>query len=320
MRPEIFVTRAIPEEGLELLREAGFEVEVNPEDRPLTHAELVEAVRGRKGLLCLLSDRMDAEVLEAARGARGIALYAVGYDNVDLETAARLGIPVTNTPGVLTVATAELAWALLFAAARRVVEADRYLREGRWTGWGPMLLRGFEVSGRTLGVVGAGRIGETFALGGKGFGMRVLYCDPSPNVRLESELGARRVPLPELLAESDFVSLHLPYTPRTHHLIGAAELGLMKPTAVLINTARGKVVDEAALETALARRAIGAAGLDVYEDEPHPRQGLLALDNAVLLPHIASATYPARGAMAVMAAKNLLCMLRGEEPPDLVQP
>ena len=320
MDAKVFVTRRIPEAGLDLLRRAGVELEVFPEDRPVTREELLHGVKGKEGLLCLLTDRIDQEVMDAAPGLKVISLYAVGYDKVDLEEAARRGILVTNTPGVLTDATAELAWALLFAAARRVVEADRFFRSGEWTGWGPMQFLGRGISGRTLGVVGAGRIGTSFAKKSKGFEMKVLYVHPRPNPVLEEDLGARRVSLEEVLRESDFLSLHVPLTERTRHLIGAKQLALMKPTSILVNTSRGPVVDETALVEALRAGRPGAAGLDVFENEPLPAPGLTELPNLVCLPHLGSATVETRTRMALMAAENLLAGLKGEVPPNLVRP
>jgi lactate dehydrogenase-like 2-hydroxyacid dehydrogenase len=234
--------------------------------------------------------------------------------------ATERGIPVSNTPGVLTDATAELAWALLLALARHVVQADKFTRAGKFQAWGPMMFLGADVAGKTLGIIGAGRIGTAVALRSRGFGMRVLYNDPVPNPVLEKELSARRVSLEELLRESDFVSVHVGLTPETGHLIGEKEMSLMKPSAYLINTSRGAVVDEKALVKALRSRKIGGAGLDVYEDESHLSRGLAELDNVVLLPHIGSATVATRTKMAMMAAENLLAMLKGERAPDCVNP
>jgi glyoxylate reductase len=320
MPPPVFITRNIPEVGLMVLRRAGRAVEVNPEDRSLTPAELRAAVRGRTGVLCMLTDRIDAAVLDAAAGCRVVANYAVGYDNIDVPAATTRGIVVTNTPGALTDATSDLAWTLLVSAARRVAEADAFTRAGRFQGWAPMLFLGADLTGRTLGIVGAGRIGAAVALKSVGFRMRVLYADPSHHPTLDKELGARRVPLDELLRESDFVSLHVPLTAETRHLIGAAQLAMMKQTAVLVNTARGPVIDEAALVAALKAGTIAAAGLDVYEDEPRLAPGLADLPNVVLLPHLGSATLETRARMAAMAAENLLAVLAGRRPPNCVNP
>jgi glyoxylate reductase len=315
----VFVTRLIPRPGIEVLERDCEVVEINPHDRVLTKAELIAGVRGRDGVLCLLTDTIDDEVLAAAGPrCKVFANYAVGYNNIDIEAARRRGIRVTNTPGVLTDATADMAWALLFAAARRITESHNFMRTGKWQGWGPMQFLGQDITGQTLGVVGTGRIGTNFALKSVGFRMRVLYSDVNPNPELENRIGARKVPLDQLLAESDFVSIHVPLMKETVHLIGERELRLMKPTAVLINTSRGPIIDEKALVRALREKWIAAAGLDVYEEEPHAAPGLLELDNAVTCPHIASATTSTRTKMAVMAAENLLAVLRGEEPPNPV--
>lgn len=316
----VFVTRRIPQPGLDMLYEHCETVEVNAEDRVLTREELSKGVEGRDGVLCLLTDAIDDEVFEAARGAKIFANYAVGFNNVDVEAATRRGIMITNTPGVLTDATSDMAWALMFAAARRVAESDRFNREGKFKGWGPMLFLGGDVTGRTLGIVGVGRIGEAVARKSVGFKMKVLYADTVPNEALEKEIGARRVSLEELLKGSDFVSIHVPLMPETVHLIGTEQLDLMKETAYLINTSRGPVVDENALVEALKAGKIAGAGLDVYENEPEMAPGLAELDNVVLAPHIASATIETRTKMATMAAGNLLAGLRGETPPNLVNP
>jgi glyoxylate reductase len=314
----VYVTRRIPEPGLVLLRDRCSVVELNEEDRVLTHKELVRQVRGRDGILCLLSDPMDKEVLQAADKAKVFANYAVGYDNIDLTEATDRGIMVTNTPGVLTEATAELAWALLMGVARRIVESDRFVREGRFSGWAPLLLLGSGLTGKTLGIIGAGQIGSAVARKSRGFEMNVLYADLSRNRELEEEVGAVRAELPTLLRESDFVSIHVPLVSETHHLIGERELASMKRTAYLINTSRGPVVDEGALVKALAEGTIAGAGLDVYEHEPSVPPELLTLDNVVLTPHTGSATRETREQMAVLAAENLLAALEGKVPPNLV--
>jgi glyoxylate reductase len=316
----VYVTRLIPEEPLALLREGGCEVEVSPHDRFLTREELLAAVIDRDGFIPMVTDRIDEAVMRAAHGIKGIANFGVGYNNIDIDKATELGLPVTNTPDVLTDATADLAWALLFAAARGIVENDGIFRSGSWDGWGPLQFLGMDVTGRTLGVVGAGRIGENFALKSAGFKMPVLYADSKPNATLEEKLGARRVELSTLLRESDFVSLHVPLTPEIQHLIGAKELELMKPSAVLINTSRGPVVDEAALVDALRSKQIASAALDVYENEPTPAPGLINLPQVVCLPHIGSATRSTRTNMGLIAAQNMLQILRGERPDNLVNP
>ena len=316
----VYVTREVPKPGLDLLTEACRHVDVNPEDRVLGRAELLAGVAGRDGVLCLLTDTIDAEVLDAARGCRIFANYAVGYNNIDVAAASARGIAVTNTPGVLTDATADLTWALLFSAARRIPEGDRFTRAGKFVGWAPMLLLGGDISGRTLGIVGAGRIGTAVALRSRGFRMRVLYFDRVPNEALEQAVGAERVELDTLLRESDFVSVHVSLDDSTRHLIGARELGLMKPTAYLVNTSRGPVVDEAALVQGLRAGEIAGAGLDVFEDEPALAPGLAELDNVVIPPHLGSATIGTRTRMATLAASNLLAMLRGQRPPNIVNP
>lgn len=317
----VLVTRRIPEEGVEMLRRACAGLEVYLDDSPISREELIRRLRGKEGLLCLLSERIDKELMDAAESLRVIANYAVGYDNIDVEEATRRGIIVTNTPGVLTEATAEMAWALLFSAARRITEADRMMRQANgFRGWEPMLLLGAGVSGKTLGIVGAGRIGQAMARMSRGFNMEVLYYSRSRKEDLERELGARKVELETLLRGSDFVSLHVPLTQETHHLIGARELLLMKKTAYLINTSRGPVVDEKALVEALRQKRIAGAGLDVYEEEPRLAPGLAELDNVVLAPHLGSATSETRRNMAIMAAQNLLAGLRGERPRNVVNP
>jgi len=318
----VFVTREVPKGGLDILRTAPDieRLDINLEDRVLSRQELLARVKGRDGVLSLLTDKIDAEVMDAARGCKVFANFAVGFDNIDIRAATERGILVTNTPGVLTDATADLAWALLFAVARRIVEADRFTREGKFKGWGPMMFLGGDVTGRTLGIVGAGRIGAAVARRSVGFKMTVLYHDPRPNPDMERETGARRVDLDTLLRESDFVSIHTLLNEETRHLIGKRELELMKPTAYLINTSRGPVIDENALVEALRTKRIAGAGLDVYEEEPKLAPGLAELDNAVLLPHIASATFWTRTRMAEMAATNLLAALRGQRPPNLVNP
>jgi glyoxylate reductase len=314
---DIFITRRIPQAGPDALAGAGLSFDQGP-DRALTHAELLEAVPGRRGVLCLVSDRVDDEVLAAAGSqCRIFANCAVGYDNIDIQAASRRGILVTNTPDVLTDATADLTFSLLLAAARRLAEGDRLMRSGGWSGWGPLQLLGREATGATLGIIGAGRIGTAVAQRATGFRMHVLYVDRSRNTEVE-RLGGTRVDLPRLLRVSDFVTLHVNLTPETHHLIGAEQLALMKPTACLINTCRGPVVDERALVEALSSGRPGSAGLDVYENEPALAPGLRELDNVVLLPHLGSATEQTRANMARLAAQNIIAGLEGRRPSTLV--
>lgn len=320
-RFKVYITRRIPRKGLDLLRRVA-DVDINPQDIPLNRAQLLEAAATHDGVLGVLTDKIDAEFMDAAPNLKGYANYAVGFDNIDVAEASKRGLPVSNTPGVLTDATAECAWALLFATARRVVETDTIMRSGKWTGWGPLQFIGGDVRGRTLGIVGAGRIGTAMALMSRGFDMPVLYTSSSgrKNGVLESELSARLVSFDQLLAESDFISLHTPLTPQTRHLFDADAFKRMKETAYIINTARGPVIDEAALVEALRKGEIAGAGLDVYENEPDMAPGLAGLDNAVVLPHIGSATRTSRDDMATLAARNLIAMLKGQRPETCLNP
>ncbi len=315
---KVFVTARLPGEVLSLIARE-HQVETHDEDIPIDRRSLLAGVEGVEGLLCTITDRIDEELLHRVPGLKVIANNGVGFDHIDLDAATRRGIPVTNTPGVLTEATADLAFALILATGRRVVEGDRVTREGRFRFWAPLHFLGQDVSRKTLGVVGFGRIGKAVAKRAAGFDMKVLYLgrtrlDPSE----EEKLGVSYAPLDELLRESDYVSVHVPLRPETKHLIGSRELGLMKSSACLINTARGPIVDERALVEALRSRHIRAAGLDVYENEPELSPGLAELDNAVLLPHMGSATIETRTRMALMAANNLLAALRGERPPNCI--
>jgi len=318
---KVYVTRPMAEEALALLRSQA-EVALWPDpDLPPPHEEIVRQVREADGLVCLLTDWIDAEVIAAGARLRVISTVAVGYDNIDVAAATARRIPVCNTPGVLTEATADLTWALLMAAARRVTEAERYLRAGRWKSWSPQLLLGQDVYGATLGLIGLGRIGQAVARRARGFDMRVLYHSATRKPEVERELGVGWADLEALLRESDFVSLHVPLTEETRNLIGARELALMKPTAVLINTARGQVVDQEALVATLQGGRLAAAGLDVFQVEPLAADDpLLSLENVVLLPHLGSASVATRRRMAMMAAENLVAGLRGERPPYLVNP
>lgn len=316
----VYVTREIPQDGLDILRRECEKVEINPEDRVLSPKELIENVKGRDGVLCLLTDAIDGEAFDAAQRAKIFANYAVGYNNIDISAATKRGIMVTNTPGVLTETTAEMAWALLFSIARKISESDRYTRAGKFKGWAPMLFLGSDVGEKTLGIIGAGRIGTAMAKKSSGFKMKVLYTDAVKNDELESELEAKKVDLEVLLKESDFISVHVPLNSQTTHLIGEREFSLMKSTAYLINTSRGPVVDEKVLVKILQEKRIAGAGLDVYEDEPELKPGLAELDNVILAPHLASATFETRTKMAVMAARNLVAGLKGQKPPNLVNP
>jgi glyoxylate reductase len=321
-RPRVFVARVIPDEGLDPVREA-CDVDLWEDELPPPRDELLRRVGGVDGILSLLTDRVDDELLDAAGPQlKVVSNFAVGFDNIDVPALTRRGVPAGNTPGVLTETTADLAFALLMAAARRIPEGVDYVRDGRWRTWGPMLLMGVDIHGATLGIVGFGRIGREVARRGRGFGMRILYHDVHPATPAEeAELGATRVEMDELLRSSDFISLHTNLTAETHHLIDADALRAMKPTAVLVNTSRGSVVDPDALTAALRAGEIFAAGLDVTEPEPLPSDHpLVAMPNCIVVPHIASATRVTRGKMAAMAAANLLAGLRGERLPTPVNP
>ena len=319
-KPKVFVTRVIPDKGLELVRDF-CEVDLWQEELPPSRAALMEHVQGIDGILALLTDKIDGEVMDAAgKQLKVISNHAVGFDNIDVQAATARNIPVGNTPDVLTDATADFAFALMMAAGRRIPEADRYVRAGKWKTWGPMLLLGTEMKGATLGLVGFGRIGKAVARRASSFDMHVIYYDPTER-ESSSEFNATRVDFETLLKESDFISLHTPLTADTHHMINSEALSKMKSSAVLINTSRGPVVDLAALYDALKEHRIFAAGLDVTEPEPLPPDSpLLTLDNVVLAPHIASASQATRDKMAWMAAKNLIAGLKGERLPNCVNP
>lgn len=316
----ILISRALPEEVIALARSRA-DVDLHSGDRPLSKADLKTRLRDRRGLVCLITDTIDAEVLTASPGLRVISNVAVGYNNIDVAAATKAGVVVTNTPDVLTETTADFAWTLLMATARRLVEGDRYVRAGKFLQWEYMVLLGGDVHGKTLGVVGFGRIGRAVARRALGFGMRVLYQDAmAAPAAVEAELRASRVDLPTLLREADFVSLHTPLLPETRHLINAQSLRTMKRTAYLINAARGPVVDEAALVQALKEGWIAGAGLDVFEEEPTVHPGLIGLDNVVLAPHIASASHATRIEMARLAVENCLAVLEGRAPLTPVNP
>jgi glyoxylate reductase len=314
MKPRVYITRKIPDEALKIIT-GRCEVRMwDREDEPVSRDVLEREVRDVEGLYSLLTESIDEKLLDFAPNLKVVANMAVGYDNVDVAACTRRGIVVTNTPGVLTDTTADLAFALMMTAARRVTEAERFLRGGKWKTWSPMLLTGVDVYGATLGIIGLGRIGEAVARRARGFSMRVLYND-KPRPDLEASLGVERRELESLLRDSDFVSVHVPLTEETRGMIGERELTLMKSTAVLVNTSRGPVVRERELVEALREKRIFAAGLDVFETEPLPEDSpLLELDNVVLVPHIASASIATRTKMAVMAANNLVQVLYGQEP------
>ncbi|MBI4055847.1 MAG: D-glycerate dehydrogenase [Elusimicrobia bacterium] len=335
-KPRVFITRRIPETALQKLQ-AHCRVRLYPKSTPIPRTRLQREILEAEGLLCLLTDPIDSKILEGAPKLKVIANCAVGFDNIDLAAAASRHIAVSNTPGILTETTADFTWALLLAVARRIVEADRFMRAGKYRGWDPLMFLGSDVHGKTLGILGFGRIGQAVARRAQGFSMRVLYYDPAPAGTLApsgSPAGtqssaegagtpppfpAQRVSLEELLRESDFVSIHTPLNPQTRHLLNRERLRLMKPSAYLINTARGPIVEEKALRDALKRKEIAGAALDVYEKEPRMIPGLAARPNTILVPHIASASRQTRARMAEMAAENILAVLvRHEQPASLV--
>lgn len=317
MAERVLVTREIPEAGLRPLGD--FDVTVLSE-LPPERGELLEAASGAAGVLSTLTENIDAEFMDAAgEGLKVVANMAVGYDNVDLDAARQRGVVVTNTPGVLNETTADTAFMLLLAAARRLGEGERIVRAGKWEAWGPKMLTGPDVWGKRLGILGLGGIGQAVARRARGFGMEILYYNRSRKEEAEKELNARYVELDELLRTCDFFSIHTPLTEETTHLIGAPEFEKMKPEAVVVNTSRGPVIDEAALADALAEGRIFAAGLDVYEEEPKVHPKLLELENVVLAPHIGSASIETRDKMAVTAAEDLRAVLRGERPENPVE-
>ncbi|MEM2897270.1 MAG: glyoxylate reductase [Candidatus Bathyarchaeia archaeon] len=322
MKPKVFVTRKIPSPGIELLKES-CEVDVFPHERPPFKNEILEKIKDKDAILCLLTDRIDKEVLDSSQNLKIVSSFSVGVDHIDVEEATRRGIYVTYTPGVLTEATADFTWALLLAITRRLIEADKFVRSKSWKiQWSPTMLLGSDVYGKTIGIIGFGRIGLAVAKRAKGFSMKILYFDinrATPD--LEKELNAEFCSLERLLKESDFITLHVSLNESTYHMIGENELKLMKPTAFLINTSRGAVIDERALKKALKEKWISGAALDVFEKEPiDENDPLLYMDNVVLAPHTASATHEARSKMAEVSAKNLLAVLKGNMPLFLVNP
>jgi glyoxylate reductase len=320
-RQPVLVTRRLPPTPMEALRQR-FDIDLWEGDGAILRDELLGRIRGKVGAITLLTDMVDAELLDAAGPDLIIvANYAVGFDNIDVDECTRRGVLATNTPEVLTETTADTAWALMMAAARRVPEGDRFLRSRTEWIWGPEMMLGQDVHGKVLGIVGFGRIGQAVARRGKGFGMSVVYYDVfRPSSDVEQVLGAQYRGLDELLAEADLISVHVALTPETRHLFGSEQFRKMKPTAVLVNTSRGPVIDEAALVDALRAGELFAAGLDVFEKEPEVHQGLLELDNAAIIPHLGSATVETRDAMGMLAVDNLTAALEGRRPPTLLNP
>ncbi|MBI4152410.1 D-glycerate dehydrogenase [Candidatus Woesearchaeota archaeon] len=318
-RPKVFITRKIADSGIQLLKKT-CDVRIYPQNQPIPRQELLRGVKWCDALLPLLTERIDKEVLDANPKLKIVANYAVGFDNIDVTSATSKSIPVTNTPGVLEDAVAEHTFALLFAISKHLVEADRFTRRGKYKSWEPLLFLGPQLKGKVLGIVGLGRIGSSVAEKARAMGMQVTYTDVQRNPAFEKKFQARFVSKEVLLKTADFVSLHVPLLPATRHLIGAKELRMMKKTAYLINTSRGPVVDERALVRALQKKMIAGAGLDVYEFEPKLAPGLNKLPNVILTPHTASATLEARQAMSVIAAKNILAVLRGKKAPHAVNP
>jgi glyoxylate reductase len=320
MKPRVFVSRVIPDEGLNLVL-AECDAEVWPDELPPSRQVLMDRLKGKVGLLALLTDTIDAELMDLNPQLRVVANYAVGFDNIDIPAATTRGLPIGNTPGVLTETTADFAFTLLMSAARRIVEGADYVHAGKWQTWGPKLLTGVDIHGTTLGLVGFGRIGQAMAKRASGFEMRVLYYDQFRRPDLEGSMGVEYVDLDTLLRESDFVSIHTDLNETTRHLFDATTLAKMKPSAVLVNSARGPIVDPNALYEALSSGVIRAAALDVTEPEPIKMDSpLLTLSNCLLVPHIASATIATRGRMAEIAARNLIAGVRGERLPAPVNP
>lgn len=322
--PKVFITRPIPEIGIKILQEKGYEILINEKarDRAAKEKELINGVKGADAMLSVLTDKITAKVMDAGIPTlKIIANYAVGFDNIDLEAAKTRNIMVTNTPGVLTNTVAEHTFALMLAISHRISEADRFSRAGKYKVWSPELLLGNDLSGKTLGVVGLGRIGSRVAHHAvKGFLMKIIYTDVKQNPEFEQEFGAKfAVSIDELLPQCDFVSLHVPLTSSTHHLINEARLKLMKPTAYLINTSRGQIIDEKMLAKALQEHWIKSAAIDVFEFEPEITKELKKLDNVILTPHIASATRETRDKMAILAAENIIAGLSGQNPPNLIR-
>ena len=317
MRSKVFVTYAIPEAPMAKLYEK-CQVIVNPFERILAKEELCEYVKDVEAIISMVGDHIDKDVIDASPNLKVIANFGVGFNNIDYKYAASKGIAVSNTPDVLTNATADLAWALLFSVARRIIEADEFIRQGKFKGWTPKMFSGQDITGKTLGVIGAGRIGSNFAKKAKAFDMRILYYNRKPNMEFEAETGAQYVDKETLLRESDFVSIHAPLTEETKHIVSYNEFEIMKRNAIIINTARGPLIDEKALVDALKKGYIWAAGLDVFENEPLVEKELLTMKNVVITPHIGSSTIQTRERMSAMVAENALAALEGKRPPTCV--
>lgn len=320
-KPKVFITRQIPEAGLNLLKDK-LQLELWNQNEPPPYNILLEKTQNIEGLLCLLTDKIDQQLIENSPSLKVISQMAVGYDNINIQAATKSKIPVGNTPGVLTEATADLTWCLLMAIARRIFEGQEYIKQGQWTTWQPMGLLGADFVGSTLGIIGLGRIGQAVARRAKGFQLNILYCNRQRlDINLEEELGIKYVSFEELLKQADFISLHTPLTKETYHLISENELNLMKKTAFLINTARGSIIDQNALYHALKNQKIAGAALDVTEPEPLPKDHeLLTLNNVIITPHIGSASYQTRSQMAIIAAQNLLAGIFNQPLPYCVNP
>ena len=317
----VLITRKIPEQGMQILKNNGFRCIVHEDDRPMNRQELESGIKNADAIIPMLNNRIDASLLDLAPKLKIVANLAAGTDNIDIPACTTRGVAATNTPGVLTEATADLTFALLLSATRHVVKADRYLREGRYNGWNPLLFTGASLNGKILGIIGMGRIGQAVAQRGRGFGMKIIYYNRNPLPdKITAPLEAAYLSLEEVIREADFLSLHLPYSPAVHHLINKERLEMMKPGAYLINTARGAHVDEKSLVTHLQAKKIAGAALDVYEYEPLLAPGLADLDNVTLLPHLGSATFDARSAMARMSAESVSAAFSGRKPHNLLNP
>ncbi|MEN9637311.1 MAG: hypothetical protein RL077_5715 [Verrucomicrobiota bacterium] len=320
MKPKVFLTREIPPAVLAFLREHT-DLTLNPADRVLSRAEIIAGLQGRDALLCNITDAISAELIAAVSSVRVIANFGVGFNNIDVAAATARKIPVTNTPGVLTEATADIAFALLLATARRLGEGERLVRSQQWTGWNPMQMLGTDVTGATLGLIGFGRIGQAMAKRARGFDLNVIYWNRTRlSTAEEAAFGVTFRPFDEVVATANFLSLHVAYNPETHHLIGKKQFATMLPSAILINTARGPIVDEKALVEALRTQQIAGAGLDVFEKEPALEPALYSLNQVVVIPHLGSATIGTRTKMGMLAAQNLLAACSGQRPPHCVNP